>query len=194
MSEHTTNLQMTLPDYQDDADIEVLNDNFTILDTAVASKADTSSLADVATSGAYSDLTGTPTIPVVDDALDDESTNAIQNAAVAAGLALKIPFGVGKAITDPDPSATPPVYADLFTLPVGNYYRQTNVTRTLHLPNDSFTSTTAFVCWVVNTISSSRKMIILVPTTASFHGKLYTCIETSGGYGSWYKHEGTVLT
>lgn len=40
----------------------------TDLNTALGAKADTSSLATVATSGLYSDLTGTPTIPTVNDA------------------------------------------------------------------------------------------------------------------------------
>ena len=191
MSEHTTNLQMTLPDYQDDADIEVLNDNFTILDTAVASKADTSSLADVATSGAYSDLIGTPTIPVVDAALDAESTNAIQNAAVTVGINGRIPVGIGTAITDPAPSATPPVYADLFTLPVGVYYRQSNPTNTLNLPNGM---TGAFYAVIVNTISVSRKKIYLFPCASATAGEFYTCLQLSGGYGSWYKFSGTVVT
>ena len=189
MSEHTTNLQMTLPDYQDDADIEVLNDNFTILDTAVASKADTSSLADVATSGAYSDLTGTPTIPVVDDALDEESTNAIQNAAVTVGINGRIPVGLGVAITDPD--AANGVYADLFTLPVGVYYRQSNPTNTRNLPNGM---TGAFYAVIVNTISVSRKKIYLFPCASATAGEFYTCIQLSGGFGSWYKFSGTVVT
>lgn len=189
MSEHTTNLQMTLPDYQDDADIEVLNDNFTILDTAVASKADTSSLADVATSGAYSDLTGTPTIPVVDDALDEESTNAIQNAAVTVGINGRIPVGIGTAITDPNPSASQ--YADLFDLPIGVYWRQTNITNTRNLPNGV---TGAFYCIIVNTISSSRKKIYLFPCSGTAVGEFYTCTQMSNGFGSWYKFSGTVVT
>lgn len=51
--------------------------------TTVSGKADSSSLATVATSGLYSDLSGTPTIPTVDSTLDTTSTNAIENQAVA---------------------------------------------------------------------------------------------------------------
>ena len=46
-------------------------------------KANTSSLATVATSGAYSDLSGKPTI---DTALDTTSTNAVENRAVAGAI------------------------------------------------------------------------------------------------------------
>lgn len=53
------------------------------VDTLLAGKADTSSLATVATSGAYSDLTGKPTI---DTALDTTSTNAVENRAVASEI------------------------------------------------------------------------------------------------------------
>ena len=53
------------------------------VDTLLAGKANTSSLATVATSGAYSDLSGKPTI---DTALDDASTNAVENRAVAGEI------------------------------------------------------------------------------------------------------------
>lgn len=53
------------------------------VDTLLAAKADSSSLATVATSGAYSDLTGKPTI---DTALDTTSTNAVENRAVAEAI------------------------------------------------------------------------------------------------------------
>ena len=47
------------------------------------------SLATVATSGSYSDLTNKPTIPTVDSALSSTSTNAIQNKVVNTALAGK---------------------------------------------------------------------------------------------------------
>ena len=53
------------------------------VDTLLAAKANTSSLATVATSGAYSDLSGKPTI---DTALDTTSTNAVENRAVAGAI------------------------------------------------------------------------------------------------------------
>ena len=56
---------------------------------ALADKVDTADLADVATSGAYDDLSGKPTIPVVDATLSTTSTNAIQNNAVAIALNTK---------------------------------------------------------------------------------------------------------
>lgn len=98
MAEHTTNLNLALPSYLEDADIAVLNDNFTAIDTAVAAKANTSSLATVATSGAYDDLSGKPTIPIVDSELDAQSTNAIQNAAVFAALLGFFPLSLGNEI------------------------------------------------------------------------------------------------
>lgn len=53
------------------------------VDTLLAAKANTSSLATVATSGAYSDLSGKPTI---DTTLDTTSTNAVENRAVASEI------------------------------------------------------------------------------------------------------------
>ena len=53
------------------------------VDTLLAAKANTSSLATVATSGAYADLSGKPTI---DTALDTTSTNAVENRVVAGAI------------------------------------------------------------------------------------------------------------
>ncbi len=53
------------------------------VDTLLAAKANTSSLATVATSGAYADLSGKPTI---DTTLDTTSTNAVENRAVAGEI------------------------------------------------------------------------------------------------------------
>ena len=106
-----------------------------------------------------------------------------------AAIAGKIPLGLGTAITDPD--AANGVYADLFTLPVGVHWRQTNVTNTRNLPNGV---TGAFFCYVVNTISASRKKIYLFPCSSTAVGEFYTCTQMSGGYGSWYKFSGTVVT
>ena len=60
-------------------------------------------LSKVATSGNYSDLTGTPTIPTVDNTLSSTSTNAIQNKAVYSALdgkADKVTTLSGYGITD----------------------------------------------------------------------------------------------
>lgn len=56
---------------------------------ALAGKADASSLADVATSGAYSDLEGTPTIPTIDTNITSGSNNAARSGAVYTALAGK---------------------------------------------------------------------------------------------------------
>lgn len=56
---------------------------WTELNSTVAGKANTADLATVATTGAYSDLTGTPT---VDDELSDTSENAVQNKVITTRL------------------------------------------------------------------------------------------------------------
>ena len=56
---------------------------------AVSDKVSISALAMVATSGSYNDLTDKPTIPAavtVDDALNDTSTNPVQNKVIKAAL------------------------------------------------------------------------------------------------------------
>lgn len=47
---------------------------------------DTPSLSAVATSGSYNDLTNKPTIPSVDSALSESSTNPVQNKAITAAI------------------------------------------------------------------------------------------------------------
>ena len=70
------------------------------VDTLLAAKANTSSLATVATSGAYSDLSGKPTI---DTALDATSTNAVENRVVAGAIE-----GIESELSSPDTSDNEP--------------------------------------------------------------------------------------
>ena len=57
-----------------------------VITTALSEKVDSSSLANVAISGDYNDLSNTPTIPVVDQTYDSTSTNAQSGVAVAEAL------------------------------------------------------------------------------------------------------------
>ena len=71
-------------------------------------------LATVATSGKYSDLTGTPTI---DSALSSTSTNAVQNKAINTALAGKVDLtasGVSTAINKLDVGTATPTDADYY--------------------------------------------------------------------------------
>lgn len=56
-------------------------------------KADTNSLATVATTGDYDDLTNKPTIPTVVDTIEDSNMNPVTSNAVNDGLALKANTG-----------------------------------------------------------------------------------------------------
>ena len=71
----------------------------------LAGKADTSSLADVATTGAYSDLSGTPTIPVLTDLIDD-STTAVNKVWSSDKTSAEIAAGAGVTIDDTTTSLT----------------------------------------------------------------------------------------
>ena len=89
-----------------DYDTEVTEDSTKLITSgavadALSSKADTADLAQVATSGDYSDLINTPTIPVVDTQLDPNSNNAIANSVVAAVRDLIYPVGsIYMSVTD----------------------------------------------------------------------------------------------
>lgn len=91
-----------------------INDNVTAVNstwssskisTELSAKADTSDLATVATSGAYSDLTGTPTIPVLTDLIDDTTTSQ-DKVWSSEKTAAEIAAGAGVTIDDTTTSLT----------------------------------------------------------------------------------------
>ena len=91
-------------------------------------------------------------------------------------------FGPGTSIPDS---------TNLFTLPVGRYYKQNNVATLTNIPSDL---TQAFYCVIEYTISTARKKITLYPIGTSAQGVFYVVNEFSSGYGSWYKFEGTIVS
>lgn len=71
-------------DYEYTQDLNTTSKKITgAINEVMSAKADITSLATVATSGAYSDLSGKPTI---DTAFDTTSTNAVENRAVASEI------------------------------------------------------------------------------------------------------------
>lgn len=112
--------------------------NITASATIAASKV--SGLANVATSGAYSDLSGRPTIPTVDAAITEDSTNAVQSGAVYDALATKansadIPTTVAE-LTDADN------YALVSTMNTELGKKQNSLTETqLNAVNSGITTT-----------------------------------------------------
>lgn len=110
------------------------------------------------------------------------------DTAMQTALDSKTPLTVGASLIDPDPDNG--VYADLFTLTVGKYQRQNNITRVQNIPAGL---TAAFYCVVENTISANRRRILLYPATATLAGTFYCCVETGAGFGAWYKFEGTAV-
>lgn len=207
MSTQTETLGLTLPAWEEGFDLDDWNGNSQIIDTfagqitaQVAAKVSRGDLAAVATSGSYSDLTGKPELaavatsgnyndltnkPSTDAAPTEDSTNAVQSGGVFTALAEKADtaavFGTGTLI---------PNDGDLFTLPVGKYYRNTNPTVIANIPSDL---TVAFYCEIVNTIADNRRKIYLYPATVQTAGVFYTCLETGSGYGAWYKFTGEAV-
>lgn len=114
----------------------------------------------------------------------EASTRAAADTALQTEVEKRLPLTLGT------PMLTAETW-DLFTLPVGKYYRQSSVADVANIPSDL---TVAFYCIVENTISSSRRRILLYPATASLAGVFYCCVETSTGFGSWYKFEGAVVS
>jgi len=189
MSSKTTNLQLTVPEWEEGFDLDDWNGNSNKIDTfagqiaaQVAAKVSPGDLAAVATSGDYGDLTNKP---VTDASPTEDSTNAVQSGGVFSALAAKADtaavFGTGTLI---------PNDGDLFTLPVGKYYRNTNPTVIANIPSDL---TVAFYCEIVNTIADNRRKIYLYPATVQTAGVFYTCLETGSGYGAWYKFTGEAV-
>lgn len=122
------------------------------------------------------------TINTVEQNLENDIQEIANNAAT---------YGLGRAITDPAPSATPPVYADLFTLEPGKYYRNTNAGNVQNMPTGL---TTAFIAIVENTSGTNRRRITVIPTVASRAGEMYVCLETGNGFGHWFKYTAVDIT
>ena len=99
-----------------------------------------SGLANVAKTGAYDDLSGKPTIPTVDAAITEDSTNAVQSGAVYDALAAKadsadIPTTVAE-LTDADN------YALVSTMNTELAKKQNSLTETqLNAVNSGITTT-----------------------------------------------------
>lgn len=132
----------------------------------------------------------------IDDAVDAVADKADQadlaaevTAREAADTALQTAVDSRLPLTLGTPMLTAETW-DLFELPVGKYYRQSSVADVANIPPDL---TAAFYCIVENTISANRRRILLYPATASLAGTFYCCVETSTGFGSWYKFEGTAV-
>ena len=187
MSDTTTNLGLVLPTYLEDADIDVINGNMEKLDTAVASKANTADLADVATSGAYADLTG---IPTVDATLDANSTNAIQNAAVVTGLNDASVAGQkrGNLI-----NATSANHVSVHSLAVGRWYiGASSVGYIDDLPTSI--SSGGIQITVEEMALTNRFVITLLVNNNQEVGNVYRQWCTQNSWSSWYKYAGEVVS
>lgn len=123
-----------------------------------------------------------------DDLLDDKADKSTTYTITETNTLLSDRMPLKNA--DYTPLTTAGTW-DLFTLPVGVYYRTSNVSAVSHIPSDL---TSAFFCIVQNTIGSNRRQIILYPCVAATTGTFYRCLETGSGYGSWYKFAGTEVT
>ena len=110
-----------------------------------------------------------------------EAADSSMQTVIAAKADTAAVFGTGTLI---------PNDGDLFTLPVGKYYRNTNPTVIANIPGDL---TVAFYCEIVNTIADNRRKIYLYPATVQTAGVFYTCLETGSGYGAWYKFTGEAV-
>lgn len=89
------------------------------------------------------------------------------------------PFGVvGTFIPD---------NTDITTLPIGRYYKTSGMNTLTGLPTGY---TTAFYLDISNTVGSNRRTMTLYGATQATFADFYMRLETSGGYGNWYKFTG----
>ena len=202
MSDTTTNLGLVLPTYLEDADIEVINGNMETLDTAVASKANTADLADVATSGAYADLTGKPT---VDSEISSVSTNAVQNAAVSAALTALLNNILGTGITlgagtVPAPTAENKLDLDnisAFDSSLPTFGRitvgATAAANVLNLP--PIGATYGFLLEQSGFFSATGRYTQRVWFNSTQEaGRYYQRSKYSNGWGAWYRYTGEAVS
>lgn len=78
---------------------------------------------------------------------------------------------------------------DISALHSGKYFKDSNASSLVNLPSDYSYSTA--IIEVSSTIPTKRR-IVLYPSTDA--GVCYVRTETSSGYGSWYKFQGTVVS
>ncbi|MBO7450829.1 MAG: hypothetical protein J6U54_10705 [Clostridiales bacterium] len=81
---------------------------------------------------------------------------------------------------------------DITGLQTGRYYKDSNVSTITGLPSD-FTYA-AFVLEVSATLLSTRRTMTLYPAGQDDDGVFYRRLETSAGWGPWYKYSGTVVS
>ena len=207
MSTSTTNLDLVKPDSNELYDIGVFNGNADKIDAfagGLATVASTGaysdlsgkpSLAAVATSGAYSDLSGKPT---VDSEISSSSTNAVQNAAVSAALTalLNNVLGPGTTLT---PTATNKLDLDsinTFDPSLPSFGRITvgasAAANVLNLPNIG--ATYGFVLERSAIFGTAGRECQTLRFNATQEvGNIYERCKYSNGWGSWYKFTGTAV-
>lgn len=92
----------------------------TAMQAALDLKVSSSALSKVATSGAYSDLSGKPTIPTIDASLSSTSTNGIQNKAVYTALGNKLDKSSYNVDTTLNNSSSNPIANSVVTAALAN--------------------------------------------------------------------------
>lgn len=132
----------------------------------VRAKADSSSLASVATSGLYSDLTGTPTIPTVNNGTLTIKQNGTTIDTFTANQSTNVTVDLAGGIYADDPTAPAnpnawitPSEVDTTTFPGANGVTTLTGSMTgtswADVSNCSFTTTKAGLYWIGYTVDSA---------------------------------------
>ena len=144
----------------------------------------------MASTGAYSDLSGKPTIPTVDAALDSESTNAVQNAAVVTGLGDAATAAQKRGVQI---NATSTSHVSVHSLAPGRHYVGASAAAYIDdLP--SSLSSGGLEITVEEMALTNRLVITVLVNNNNEVGNIYRQWCTQSGWSSWYRYTGEAVT
>lgn len=100
--------------------------------------------------------------------------------------------GIFQALANYEVPSTIPGTISIYDLSPGWWSRTSNLTQVTDTPSDY---SGGFICHVINTGigTPKRKIIDFFPISAGNVGSFYRAVQTSGGWSSWYRYDGTAV-
>lgn len=100
--------------------------------------------------------------------------------------------GIFQAFANYEIPSTIPGTMSIYDLSPGWWSRTSNLSQVTDTPSDY---SGGFICHVINTGigTPKRKLIDFFPISAANVGSFYRAVQTSGGWSSWYRYDGSAV-
>lgn len=123
---------------------------------------------------------------------DKEDTLTFDAAPTENSLNPVTSNGIFQAFSSFEIPVTIPGSMSIYDLQPGWWSRVTNLSQVTDTPSDY---SGGYICHVVNQGIGTprRKMITFYPISASNAGSFYRAVQTSGGWSSWYRYDGSAV-